>query len=192
MTPEPRTPDLSHHQPQQQHVITTPRLTAAPYGPTLKVIQWTPQHGDEGSQVTIILDSLAIRGAAPTQYSIASFGPGSPTMASATTPITRRFSVVFGGAAAPTKFRRAQAIDGNGVGQSMSAGPDEQDAFVVLTTFVPARQSMGPVGERIMVLVQVVDESSALLEECIVGEWDAMPVHRKLLRLSGPLCFPRG
>jgi hypothetical protein len=165
-TPEPHSPNASR------------MMTSAPYGPTLKVIQWTPQHGDEGTRVTIILASLAINAAAPTQYSIAAFEPGSPAQLSQPTAVTRRFVVVFGSAVAPTKFNRAHTIESNGTGQTLSAGSDEADAFVVLTTFVPARQSMGPIGERIMVLVQVVDESSAVLEECIVGEWDAMPVHR--------------
>lgn len=174
-SPHPRTPDLNHR------MINN----VAPYGPTLKIVQWTPQAGEEGSQVTIVLDALAITGAPPTQYSIPAFGPGSPSLninnpMPHKTAVTRRFVVVFGGAPAPTKFTRAQAIDGNGVGESMDAGPDERDAFVVLTSFVPARQSMGPLDERVMVLVRVVDEQSEILEECIVGEWDALPMLREL------------
>lgn len=168
VTPEPHSPQRGGQPPQQSYS-----------GPTLKVIQWTPQHGDEGTQVTIILDSLAVRAAARTTASVPIFGPGSPAMG---TPrrnqqmpqqITRRFAVIFGNASAPTKFTRANAIDGNGVGASMTSGPNEEDAFVILTTFVPARQTMGPIGERVMVLVQVLDEVSRVLEECIVGEWDA-------------------
>lgn len=169
-SPHLRTPDHSHR------VIHN----VAPYGPTLKIVQWTPQAGEEGSQVTIILDALAITAAPPTQYSIPAFGPGSPSfnkpLTHTKTAVTRRFVVVFGAAAAPTKFTRAQAIDGNGVGESMDAGPDERDAFVVLTCFVPARQSMGPLDERVMVIVRVVDEQSEVLEECVVGEWDALPM----------------
>ncbi|BGP34379.1 hypothetical protein JCM10296v2_006198 [Rhodotorula toruloides] len=148
------------------------------YGSSLKVVQWTPQRGDEGTQVTIVLDSAAIQSARPSPYSNmpASFGAGSPQLDSTGTPhpgINRRFAVIFGQAQAPTKFTRAQAIDGNGVGQSMSAGPNEEDAFVVLTTFVPSRHAMGPPGERVMVLVQSIDvDTGAVVESCIVGEWD--------------------
>ncbi|KAI5476560.1 hypothetical protein MNV49_007507 [Pseudohyphozyma bogoriensis] len=179
----PRTPELGgvHSSP-----IRTPvRGGAGPshYGApsTLKVVQWTPQSGDEGTQVTIVLDSLAVRGAPSTQHSNAVFGPGSPALGSrrqqqqqpSPYPVTRRFVVVFGVATAPTKFTRANAIDGNGVGQSMTSGDNAADAFVVLTTFVPARQSMAREGERVMVSVRVVDEMGTIVEECIVGEWEA-------------------
>lgn len=164
-SPEPRTPDPRSINGNAHH-----------YPSTLKVVQWTPQYGEEGSQVTIILDALAVNGAPATQYSLPVFGAGSPANAGPRDKITRRFVVIFGMAVAPTKFTRAQAIDGNGVGQSMSAGPDEEDAFVVLSTFVPARSTMGPRHERIMVIVRVVDEADDMLEECIVGEWDAAPL----------------
>ncbi|KAM0791844.1 hypothetical protein ACM66B_004101 [Microbotryomycetes sp. NB124-2] len=166
-TPEP----ISHH--PADHGMSR---SHASYGSSLKVVQWTPQHGDEGTQVTIILDALAINGAPATHYSMPSFGPGSPAMEATRMRITRRFVVVFGQAPAPTKFTRAQAIDGNGVGQSMSAGPNEEDAFVVLTTFVPGRHTMGPLDERVMVIVRVIDEHQEIVEECIVGEWDPVPV----------------
>lgn len=146
------------------------------HGPSLKVIQWTPQTGDEGSQVTIILDALAINAAPSTEFSHPIFGVGSPAIAGPREKVTRRFVVLFGMSAAPTKFTRAQAIDGNGVGQSMSAGPNEDDAFVVLSTFVPARSSMGGRLDRIMVVVRVVDEADEIIEECIVGEWDPAPM----------------
>ncbi|KAK4046942.1 hypothetical protein OIV83_005733 [Microbotryomycetes sp. JL201] len=164
-TPEP----IAHHHMDMSRL-------QQPYGSSLKVIQWTPQHGEEGTQVTIILDALAINGAPATHYSLPSFGPGSPAMDAPRMRITRRFVVVFGQAPAPTKFTRAQAIDGNGVGQSMTAGPNEEDAFVVLTTFVPGRHTMGPLDERVMVLVRVIDEHQEIVEECIVGEWDPVPV----------------
>ncbi|BGP42452.1 hypothetical protein JCM10449v2_006457 [Rhodotorula kratochvilovae] len=149
------------------------------YGSSLKVVQWTPQRGDEGTQVTIILDAAAVRSARPSPVTgqPASFGAGSPALNGGGSPrkggANRRFAVMFGHAAAPTKFTRAQAIDGNGVGQSMSAGPHEDDAFVVLTAFVPSRAAMSSPGERAMVYVQSVDtDSGAVVEQCIVGEWD--------------------
>ena len=159
------------------------RNPASYAGPTLKVIQWTPQSGEEGTQVTIILDSLAIKAAQPSATSLPLFGQASPALQH-TSPVrtpkkfapTRRFSVLFGAAAAPTKYTRANVIDGNGVGASMNSGADPDDAFVVLTTFVPARQSMGSLDERVMVVVQVLDERSELVEDCIVGEWDAQPI----------------
>ncbi|SGZ12833.1 BQ5605_C028g10529 [Microbotryum silenes-dioicae] len=166
------TPILRHSESREP---SSPRvMTTSTYSPTIRVLQWTPQHGDEGTQVTIVLDSYAINGAPATQYSIAAFGPGSSTSGHKTA-VTRRFVVAFGVAAAPTRFARAQNIDGNGVAQSMSAGPNEMDAFVVLSTFVPARQSMGPLNERVLVSVRVLDEGSAVLEETVVGEWDAAP-----------------
>lgn len=192
-------PGPSHHHLSQPHSRTpepgSPAsqrsrspLPQSAFGPTVKVIQWTPQHGEEGTQVTIVLDPGAITGAPTSVHSPASFGPGSPALSSRRSPlappqpITRRFVVLFGQAAAPTKFTRANAIDGNGVGTSMASGPDEQDAFVVLTTFVPARQSMGPHGERVMVVVQVVNDHARVIEECIVGEWEANSIiHRERL-----------
>ncbi|BGP26732.1 transcriptional regulator Medusa [Rhodotorula toruloides] len=167
----PLTPDALPQPPP-------PRAVPITYGSSLKVVQWTPQRGDEGTQVTIVLDSAAIQSARPSPYSNmpASFGAGSPQLDSNGAPhpgVNRRFAVIFGQAQAPTKFTRAQAIDGNGVGQSMSAGPNEEDAFVVLTTFVPSRQAMGPPGERVMILVQSIDvDTGAVVESCIVGEWD--------------------
>lgn len=158
-----------------------PAPAAVPYGTSLRVVQWTPQRGDEGTQVTIILDAGAIRSARPSPVTgrPASFGTGSPALGAPLssphkpTIVNRRFAVLFGHAPAPTKFTRAQAIDGNGVGQSMSAGPNEEDAFVVLTAFVPARSAMSGPGERAMVFVQSVDtDSNAVVEQCIVGEWD--------------------
>ncbi|KAL8278813.1 hypothetical protein RQP46_008882 [Phenoliferia psychrophenolica] len=197
-------PGPSHHQQQQQQLHLSHAQSPAPgspasqrsrsplpaFGPTCRVIQWTPQNGEEGTQVTIVLGPDAITGAPSTIHSPASFGPGSPALSSRRSPlatpqpITRRFVVLFGQVPAPTKFTRANAIDGNGVGTSMASGPDEQDAFVVLTTFVPARQSMGPHGERVMVVVQVVDDHSRVLEECIVGEWEANSI-------IGPVTPPR-
>ncbi|KPV74025.1 uncharacterized protein RHOBADRAFT_54596 [Rhodotorula graminis WP1] len=163
--------------------------SSAPFGPSLKVVQWTPQRGDEGTQVTVILDAAAVRSARPSPVTghPASFGTGSPALggtglhpsssSSPSSSVNRRFAVLFGHAPAPTKFTRAQAIDGNGVGQSMSAGPNEDDAFVVLTAFVPARSAMSAPGERAMVYVQSVDtESNAVVEQCIVGEWDPQHV----------------
>jgi hypothetical protein len=146
------------------------------YAPSLKVLQWTPQRGEENTQVTIILDATAIRNArrSPFTGAPASFGP--PGMSGhdpRAVGANRHFVVVFGQAPAATQFTRAQVIDGNGVGQSMSAGPNEEDAFVVLTTFVPPRARMGPPNERTMVVVQTVDvDSDACVESCIVGEWD--------------------
>ncbi|SCV73430.1 BQ2448_7356 [Microbotryum intermedium] len=166
------TPILRHSESREP---ASPRLmTTSAYSSTIRVLQWTPQHGDEGTQVTIVLDAFAINGAPATQYSIAAFGPGSSTSGHRTA-VTRRFVVAFGVAAAPTRFARAQNIDGNGVAQSMSAGPNEMDAFIVLSTFVPARQSMGPLNERVLVTVRVLDEGSTVLEETVVGEWDAAP-----------------
>ncbi|BGP10380.1 hypothetical protein JCM10049v2_006265 [Rhodotorula toruloides] len=155
-----------------------PRAVPIIYGLSLKVVQWTPQRSDERTQVTIVLDSAAIQSARASPYSNmpASFGAGSPQLDSTGTPhpgVNRRFAVIFGQAQAPTKFTHAQAIDGNGVGQSMSAGPNEEDAFVVLTTFVPSRHAMGPPGERVMVIVQSIDvDTGAVVESCIVGKWD--------------------
>ncbi|GAA5914327.1 hypothetical protein JCM6882_008162 [Rhodosporidiobolus microsporus] len=159
----------------------TPEPTAAriPAGgsfaaPSLKVLQWTPQQGDEGSQVTVILDAAAGRVLQQGAYD-------SPALSSprknggGASPNGRRFVVVFGQAEAPTRFTRAQSIDGNGVGQSMSAGPHEDDAFVVLTTFVPSRQAMGQAGERVMVFVQVKGEEGVVIESTILGEWDVQP-----------------
>ncbi|GAA5896558.1 hypothetical protein JCM8208_004233 [Rhodotorula glutinis] len=152
--------------------------------PDRVVVQWTPQRGDEGTQVTVILKAAAVRSARPSPVTghPASFGTGSPALggpsslhpsSSSSSGVNRRFAVLFGHAPAPTKFTRAQAIDGNGVGQSMSAGPNEEDAFVVLTAFVPARSAMSAPGERAMVYVQSVDtDSNAVVEQCIVGEWD--------------------
>lgn len=166
---------------------------------SLKVLQWTPQRGEEGTQVTIVLDSAAVRHSRSSVSSASSsaghhnaassssaavaaqFGPGSPALGNPQprklsggggSGVYRRFVAVFGQAQAPTKFTRAQQIDGNGVGQSMTAGLNEEDAFVVLTTFVPARKQMGPVGERVLLVVQVVDEEGTTTESCIVGEWD--------------------
>ena len=159
--------------------------SSAPFGSSLKVVQWTPQRGDEGTQVTVILDAAAVRSARPSPVTghPASFGTGSPALGgaglhpSASGGVNRRFAVLFGHAPAPTKFTRAQAIDGNGVGQSMSAGPNEDDAFVVLTAFVPARSAMSAPGERAMVYVQSVEtDSNAVVEQCIVGEWDPQHV----------------
>lgn len=178
-----------HHTPIPASPARSPVPSASAFGATVKVIQWTPQHGEEGTQVTIVLDPLAVTGALSSSvHSPASFGPGSPALVSRRSPlapppaVNRRFVVLFGAAPAPTKFTRANAIDGNGVGTSMASGPDEQDAFVVLTTFVPSRHQMGPLGERVMVLVQVVDDAGRILEECIVGEWEANAVvHRECL-----------
>ncbi|GAA5995832.1 uncharacterized protein JCM10292_004775 [Rhodotorula paludigena] len=184
-------PHASAPQPAMRRALTpepvarqqrVPVNAAAPtlYGNSLRVIQWTPQHGDEGTQVSIVLDASAVRNAKPSQFSGAPavFGgnTGSPVLSSprkgADVP-NRRFAVVFGQAPAPTRFTRASVIDGNGVGQSMSAGPNEDDAFVVLTTFVPARETMGAPGERVMVLVNTIEiDSGAVVESCIVGEWD--------------------
>ncbi|KAM0746985.1 hypothetical protein T439DRAFT_383619 [Meredithblackwellia eburnea MCA 4105] len=172
-TPGPSTTASYPVTPEPMHRAVSVSLTGSPhkYGPTIKVIQWTPQHGDEGTQVTIVLDSLAIRGC-PIP---GAFGPAQHQHQQ----VSRRFVVLFGQAPAPTRFTRANFIEGNGVGTSMSSGTDEQDAFVVLTTFVPNRQSMGQIGERVMVLVQIVDEQSRLVEECIVGEWEptVLPSH---------------
>ncbi|KAK4048974.1 hypothetical protein OIO90_005609 [Microbotryomycetes sp. JL221] len=175
-----------HHLPPPHHLdpqyaphppsAHSSKMAALSYAPSLKVVQWTPQHGDEGTQVTIILDHSAINAAHATPYSLPSFGPGSPAIGGSRARVTRRFVVMFGQAPAPTKFTRAQAIDGNGVGQSMNAGPNEEDAFVILTTFVPARHTMGSMDERVMVLVRVVDEHQEIVEECIVGEWDPVPM----------------
>lgn len=150
-------------------------------GKTIKVVQWTPQRGQEGTQVTIILDSAVIRFAAPSIHnptSTPNFGDGSPSGSSPTGPVNRSFSVMFGQAVAPTEFTRAQAIDGNGVGHSMTAGPNEEDAFVVLTTFAPARNLMGGVGEPILVVVRVLDESGSTVESSIIGNWDAGAVRK--------------
>lgn len=170
----PITPDHStnHHtsrthsqQPQQPHASS------------IKVLQWTPQRGEEETQVTVILDSAAVRAAHPSPYTgaLAVFGPQGPG-AHEQKPydaVNRRFAVTFGQAPASTQMTRAQVIDGNGVGQSMTSGPNEEDAFVVLTTFVPARHLMGPPGERVMVVVQTVDvDTDGIVESCIVGEWD--------------------
>ncbi|GAA5836616.1 hypothetical protein JCM3766R1_006971 [Sporobolomyces carnicolor] len=156
-------------------------------GKTIKVVQWTPQRGQEGTQVTIILDSAVIRFAAPSIHnptSTPNFGDGSPSGSSPTGPVNRSFSVMFGQAVAPTEFTRAQAIDGNGVGHSMTAGPNEEDAFVVLTTFAPARNLMGGVGEPILVVVRVLDESGSTVESSIIGNWDAGAVPPSPTRLQ--------
>lgn len=193
------THDLRHQLQQRQtpepmSPLRPPLRAVAPsaYGP--KVIQWTPQQGDEGTQVVIVLDPLAIRNAPSTASSDPFFGPGSPSLASPSSqssPITRRFAVFFGLAPAPTKLSRANTIDGNGVGTSMTTGPDEADAFVILTTFVPPRQAMGAPSERIMVLVQILDENSSVLEETVVGEWESLlPGQRASFRrlLAGRPC----
>lgn len=146
------------------------------HAPSLKVLQWTPQRGEENTQVTIILDATAIRNARRSPFTgvPASFGPpGLSGHDPRAVGANRYFVVVFGQAPAATQFTRAQVIDGNGVGQSMSAGPNEEDAFVVLTTFVPPRARMSPPNERTMVVVQTVDvDSDACVESCIVGEWE--------------------
>ncbi|KAK4704678.1 hypothetical protein P7C70_g1533, partial [Phenoliferia sp. Uapishka_3] len=152
-TPEPAIPNSPLHSPH-------PAVSSGA-GSTLKVIQWTPQHGDEGTEVTIVLDSLAV--SSPT------FGPGSPApfpRQSHPAP-TRRFVVLFGQAVAPTKFTRSNSIDG-----TAPVGAEDHDAYVLINTFVPSRVAMGPIRERTMVIVQVVDDSQGVLEECIVGEWE--------------------
>lgn len=165
VTPDPSSAPLSRSRPS-----------------SIRVLQWTPQRGEEDTQVTIILDAAAIQQARPSPYSgaPAMFGPnGASNFARhASGPANRRFVVLFGQAVAPTDITRAQVIDGNGVGQSMSAGPHEEDAFVILTTFVPSRQKMGPPGERVTVHVQTVENGSdAVIESCVVGEWEAPSVY---------------
>ncbi|GAA5988798.1 hypothetical protein JCM10908_006176 [Rhodotorula pacifica] len=170
--------DAQASPPQPQPVPPPP---PASYGPSLKVLQWTPQRGEADTQVTIILEATAIRNARPSPFTGApgSFGPpGMSVHDPRAVGANRRFVVAFGQAPAATQFMRAQVIDGNGVGQSMSAGPNEEDAFVVLTTFVPPRSRMGAPSERVMVVVKTVDvDSDACIESCIVGEWDPQTVY---------------
>ncbi|GAA6033092.1 hypothetical protein JCM8097_002940 [Rhodosporidiobolus ruineniae] len=176
-------------------------LAASAAGPSsLKVLQWTPQRGVEGTQVTIILDAAAVRNPKPSPYSSAPayFGPGSPNLGGspqkngAGAP-NRSFSVLFGAASARTSFTRAQQIDGNGVGQSMLAGPTEEDAFVVLSTVVPSRGAMGPLGDRVHVVVQVLDETGSVTDSTFVGEWDpqspATPTRVNALKRAGDDLF---
>lgn len=147
--------------------------------PTLRIVSWTPQAGDEGMMVTILLDPYAIHGAASTSTTAPVFGPGSPPLSTTFRPkapsttdqstITRRFRVVFGAAAAPTKYSRAEC----------DPSSSEDDAMIALTTFAPSRGDMGPLGERVLVAVQIVDEGSRIVEDVIVGEWDAKAIGRR-------------
>ncbi|GAA5936224.1 uncharacterized protein JCM15063_002748 [Sporobolomyces koalae] len=180
------TPDLTHN----------PSTNPITYGNTLKVVQWTPQRGEEGTQVTIILDSAAINYAEGNLLSPseANFGP----IASDAPPharVNRKFLVEFGRAPAATEFTRAQAIDGNGVGESMNAGPNESDAFVVLTTFAPSRTLMGPTNEPVLVTVSVVDDENTTRESTIIGTWDqgvvAVPSRHNLKRSGEELVSHR-
>ncbi|GAA6062712.1 hypothetical protein JCM10212_002263 [Sporobolomyces blumeae] len=168
---------LVGYRPHTPDAAASSRANSLNYGKTIKVVQWTPQGGEEGTQVTIILDSSAIRLAQSSLHNPAPpvFGNAPTASSDPSIPpeVNRSFLVLFGQAPAVTEFTRAQAIDGNGVGQSMSAGPNEEDAFVVLTTFTPPRQKMGPSGDPILVVVQIVDESATVLESCIIGTWDA-------------------
>lgn len=152
-------------------------------GGAIKVVRWAPERGEEGLPVTIVLDPVAVRHVFPNSSSSSSFGPGSPLLtpsaSSSSTlspqpkpnalPITRRFVVLFGGYPSPTKFSRAHKVDEVGL-----ATTDDAEPFVVLTTYVPARQSMGPSKERVMMVVRIVDEASKVLEQCLVGEWDPL------------------
>ncbi|GAA5906229.1 uncharacterized protein JCM6883_005482 [Sporobolomyces salmoneus] len=167
------TPFLPSHTPELD-LDHGSRASSIPHSKTIKVVQWTPQRGQEGTQVTIILDSAVVKFPQPSalSHSEPNFGPESDVQ----NPINRGFSVQFGQATALTEFTRAQAIDGNGVGDSMNAGPNEEDAFVVLTTFAPARNLMGPIGEPILVIVRVLDEAGSSIESSIIGNWDASPV----------------
>ncbi|GAA5994193.1 hypothetical protein JCM5350_002182 [Sporobolomyces pararoseus] len=143
---------------------------------TIKVVQWTPQRGEEGTQVTIILDSAVVKFAQPSLHntsSLPNFGGGISPSGASSNEVNRSFSVKFGNAVGRTDFTRAQAIDGNGVGHSMNAGPNEEDAFVVLTTFAPSRTAMGPIGEPVMVVVRVLDEAGEVVESSIIGNWDS-------------------
>ena len=134
--------------------------------PTLRIISWTPQAGEERTNVTIILDPLAINAAPSTSTSTPNFGPSSPSSSSSsrTPPVTRHFLIYFGKASAPTTYSRSK---------SEGAAQKEDSALVVLSTVVPPRIEMGTVGERVLVVVQVVDEKSRILEDVIVGEWDS-------------------
>ncbi|GAA5865322.1 hypothetical protein JCM8547_005054 [Rhodosporidiobolus lusitaniae] len=202
----PATPEQQHQQQQQQQPPfhhSRSESTGAGGGAggatayqngaqnLLKVLQWTPQRGDEGTQVTIVLDAAVIRNARSSQFSAAQaqFGPGSPALAHSSPrkngnggggngEVNRKFSVLFGQAKGPTKHTRASQIDGNGVGQSMNAGPNEEDAFVVLSTFVPERSAMGN-ESRIMVTVEVKDEMGVVLES------SATPTRVNLLKRAG-------
>ncbi|GAA6009369.1 hypothetical protein JCM11491_004296 [Sporobolomyces phaffii] len=188
--PPPRAPSTEHSYPSQTPELEyeqPPRASSSNYNKTIKVVQWTPQRGEEGTQVTIILDSSVIQFAQPSLHNPASlpnFG-ASTSIGSNPSEVNRSFSVLFGQAPAPTDFTRAQAIDGNGVGQSMNAGPNEDEAFVVLTTFAPPRHAMGPAGEPILVVVRVLDEAGAIVESSIIGNWDVGVIPPNPARVSG-------
>lgn len=178
--PPPRNPSNETRYPShtpELELDQASRDSSINYGPTktIKVVQWTPQRGEEGTQVTIILDSSVIRFAQPSLHNPTqppNFGSGTTPETESSVPTNRSFSVSFGQAQAPTEFTRAQAIDGNGVGQSMNAGPNEDEAFVVLTTFAPARHAMGAMGEPVLVVVRVLDEAGTQVESSIIGNWD--------------------
>lgn len=176
---------ISSYRSHTPELDQTSRASSINYSKTIKVVQWTPQRGDTGTQVTIILDSSVIRLAQPTLQNPSvppSFGPNPAS--SPENSINRTFSVLFGQAPAPTDFTRAQAIDGNGVGQSMNAGPNSEDAFVVLTTFTPSRQAMGPAGEPVLVIVQVLDENAGVVESSIIGTWDVGAARESLFTFT--------
>jgi len=148
---------------------------------TLKVIKWSPQSGEEGEPIAIVLDSTAA-----VHLNLLS----SPTIPAPRTP--RRFRVSFGYATAPTRHQICTA-DEAGLNQPHDSMRYSGDV-VVVTSFVPARDSMGTLDERILVKLQVVEveQPSVVVEELAVGEWDAAAPapHQRAASVSSGIHMP--
>lgn len=184
----PDSPNLAgaFNDPPKFEIPPSPHRIDAESFPTLRVISWSPQIGEEGTTVTILLDPLVIHAAPATATSSAFFGPGSPALPESISPksmqksspranqspVTRRFRIAFGSCVSPTKFSRIASPN------NLSRWAGEDTALVSLSAMVPARRDMGGNGERAMVIVQILDENSRVLEDVIVGEWDAQGMPR--------------
>lgn len=127
--------------------------------------------GEEGAAVTIILDSLALH-PSPSPNSSSSLLPyfgtgfGEDYKRDTHEIVTRKFVVSFGKCAVPTVFSRTRIIPETG---ARSVG--EEDAFVVLSTFVPNRENMVDEAGLVFVTVSVVDETGRVVDEVGVGQW---------------------
>lgn len=167
-----------------------------PHTPTfaIKVMDWTPSTGVEGTAVTIVLDPIPIQHAllstlASSDPSFpATFGPGasnaiggrhsSPSLSAFSqndpkaTLATRHFVVYFGDTAAVTNYSRSHRVD---VVNLMVS--EDESAFCVLTALVPRLEITD--GGMVDVTVQILDEQSVVLEECIVGQWKSNEVKRE-------------
>lgn len=164
---------LGHIAPPTKQLTASP--ASRPYSPlpfnSLKVLFWTPQVGEEGAAVTIILDSLALH-PSPSANSSSSllpyFGTGYGEDYERDTHeiVTRKFVVSFGDCAVPTVFSRTRIIPETG---ARSVG--EEDAFVVLSTFVPNRENMVDETGSVFVTVSVLDETGRVVDKVGVGQW---------------------